>query len=289
METTGHSPCNTCGACCRSYIVPLNGRDVWELCVHQRFDPSDFVTAFPLPKPSPEGFRLNKDGFTFGLALDKQGEFEFNRPCTFLMSLGGGHSCCGVYAHRPTVCRSYPVIRVREHFVQRKDSLCPPNAWSAGQLGHPSWRQNAQRVQMQFDLYYEVIARWNARVVSKPEGTTYVIGAYYDYLLNVYERLAGLDDALGEDTVERVVANWSSVPASGDFADESIDRDQFPWLSYLSAAREVIDAFYPEVPSQPSIVLHLVGRGARSNPPRKMIPDELLEPEPAAMPAGSNG
>lgn len=282
MAETRHNPCNTCGACCRSYIVPLCGRDVWEVCVHQRFDPSDFITAFPLPKPSPEAFRLNQEGFDFALALDKQGEFEFNRPCTFLVSLGGGHTRCGIYAHRPTVCRTYPMIQFRDLIIQRKDSLCPPNSWSSEDVRQPSWRKNVQRVQMQFDLYYEVVARWNARVASQPAGTTYVIGAYYDYLMNVYGRLVALDVALGDDLLDRVVANWGSAPASGDFADESIDRDQFPWVSYLAAARDVIDEFYPGVPSQPSIALRLAAPGARRGPPRKMIPDELLEPEAVA-------
>lgn len=276
MSDAGHNPCATCGACCRNYVVPLCGRDVWAISTQQRLDPEEFVTAFPLSKPAPDAFQLNGDSFTFVMALNKQGEFIVEAPCTFLVQLGGGHARCGIYAHRPVVCQSYPMIMFRETVIQRKDSLCPPNSWSAEDVQRPAWRAKIQHVNMSFDIYHEVVARWNARVMSSPTGTTYPLKVYFDYLMNVYDQLGGLEAEVGAETLERVEANWGSMPESGDLADESLDHDQYPWIGYLGAAREVIDGFYPGISAQPSVALMTASGARRRGPPRHMIPDELL-------------
>lgn len=270
------NPCATCGACCRSYVVPVCGRDIWMISTRQRLNPEEFVTAYPLPRPTVETFRLNREGFNFGLALDKQGKFEPNRPCVFLTQLGGGHARCGVYAHRPVVCQSYPMVLYRQRVVQRKDSLCPPDSWSEVEKLRPEWRAKLQRVDMAFDVYHEIVARWNARLEIAPSGTTFPLSAYLNYLMNVYDRLAALDVQVGEAALARIEANWSSLPEDGNIAGENIDHDAFPWISYLGAAREIIDSFYPEIGPRPSPALARASSRRGADPPRRMIPDDLL-------------
>jgi hypothetical protein len=47
---------------------------------------------------------------------------------------------------------------------------------------------------MHFDIYYEVVARWNARVTAQPPTAQFELPEYLSYLLNVYDRLAALDN-----------------------------------------------------------------------------------------------
>jgi len=271
------TPCGTCGICCRSYVVPVNGYDIWLISTRERLNPEEFIVAYPLPKKNAESFHLSKDGFNCALALAKKGEFAIERDCTFLVQLGGGHARCGIYEHRPGACRTYPMTLFRNAVIQRKDSRCPPNAWSEEAKRWPSWRVSLKRMDMTFDVYHEVVARWNARVDQSPEGTTYPLTTYLNYLMNVYDRLGQLDAQLGEEALARVRENWAALPEHGDLSDESVNHDQYPWVTYLSAAREIIDEFYPDVASQVSIALLRATANQGTDPPRHLIPDDVWE------------
>ena len=233
----GRSPCATCGACCRSYLVPVCGQDVWRIATSQRLDPEAFLFACPQDAPAPDGFRLRHDGPTHGLALDKQGPLRATQPCVFLLRLGGGHDRCGVYADRPVVCRAYPMSAWGERVAQRDDALCPSDAWTAADVSLPAWGVALQRLRMQFDVYHEVVARWNAHVAAEPD-VSFALREYLAYLLSVHTRLARLDDELGAAALARVEAEWRR-------------RGGTSWLHYLGRARRIVDDFYPGVAPQP--------------------------------------
>ena len=147
MTEASRNGCACCGACCRSYIVNLCGYDVWLISTRQRLSPDQFVVPWPHPEPRDDGFRLDHQGPSYGLALDKRGRFHAKAPCIFLLELGGGSGRCGIYAHRPLACQAYPMQISSELVVSTYDNaLCPPNSWSLAEGDRAAWRARLQRV-----------------------------------------------------------------------------------------------------------------------------------------------
>lgn len=265
-----HNPCATCGACCRSYVVPVNGYDVWLLSTQQRIPPEQFLVACPQEEPGFDGFRLDAERPSYGLALDKQGRFNPSQPCVFLMLLGEGHTRCGVYNERPSVCRAYPMSIWNTRVFQMPESLCPPGAWPEGEVQRPAWRTNLQRLYRHMDVYHEVVARWNARVASvlaRNPGVSFTLHEYFSYLLNLYGKLDALNTQIGEEELERMQRSWPASPRPNLQKDEfRMQSGEYPWLEYLMAARSVIDSFYPEVEPQPILALMPTYEPSKTSP-----------------------
>lgn len=254
MSTPLPNPCGTCGACCRRYVVQVCGYDVWLLSTQQRLAPQQFCIAMPSPVFEAIRFRLGvEDTNWYELALDKRGPFKLGRPCVFLMDLGAGESRCGVYNERPLVCRTYPMAEWSNIVYQRRHDQCPPGAWPLRAVTHPQWRVDLQWFQLRFDIYREVVGRWNARIASRPH-LQFALPDFYTYLMNVYEQLAQLDSAVGPDALGAIAAEWPMPPHSPFLSGTvEIRAGQYPWLDYLLAARQIIDGFYPDVPALPLI------------------------------------
>jgi Fe-S-cluster containining protein len=255
MTDQHYNPCGTCGVCCRSYIVPVCGHDVWRISQSQRLAPEQFVVAVAQPEPRMDGFRLAADGPTHGLMLDKQGRLTVNQSCVFLVHLAGDHDRCGVYLDRPVVCRAYPMVLAPRGVTLREKALCPPNAWPESELGKRSWRGAVRRVTMQFDLYAEVVARWNARVDAAPPEHHFTLGEFLSYLINVYERVAPLDAELGDDALARIALTWGYVPDPGQSA---LRLSDLIWPEYHARFRDIVDGFYPAIPPEPRPALEQV-------------------------------
>ena len=186
---SGH-PCDTCGVCCRSYLVPLCGHDVWELSRHLHMPPSGFAIAWQEEEPSVDGFRLERDGPLFSLVLDKRSWSRDRSPCVFLMRLPGGRDRCGVYDHRPASCRAYPMLLVDRQVRMRDDPLCPPDAWPDDEPTKPAWREAVEEAHRRFDVYQVVLSVWNQRVRADERSRT--LEEYFDYLMAAYDRVAAL-------------------------------------------------------------------------------------------------
>ena len=260
MSAAPSNPCATCGVCCHSYLVPVCGYDVWLISREQQLSPETFLVAFPQPEGGPETFRLAAGGQNLALALDKRGRFRAKGDCIFLVRLAGGHKRCGIYDHRPSVCRAYPMRLETGTVSQREDVLCAPGSWPAAAVARPAWRAALQRQRMHFDVYHEVVARWNARVAARPEAR-FLSREYFSYLLNVYDRLAALDAQMGAAAVAAVQESWPHL--SGPRGDLSVLRQpgtDLPWLDYLEAVRPIVDCFYPEVPRQALLNVTLTER-----------------------------
>jgi Fe-S-cluster containining protein len=260
MTAAGTTPCGTCGACCRSYVVPLLGEDVWRLSTRQRLAPEEFVLAHPQAEPASDGFLLASDGPPLGLALDKQGRFRDTQPCVFLLELGGGHSRCGVYADRPLVCQGYPMSVLAGRVRQRDDALCPANAWPVEEAALERWRRPLRRLRMAWDLYAEVTARWNARVTAAGPGRSFELGEYFAYLLNLYDQLDRLNRLVGDAAVAAAVDDWPMPPRPGASAPDP----ERAWWRYFSRARERIDGFYRQIGP---LAYTLASDGARGQAP----------------------
>lgn len=246
------SPCGTCGACCRSYVVTLFGEDVWRLSTRLRLAPEQFVLAHPQAEPASDGFLLEPGGPPLGLALDKQGRFRDTQPCVFLLELGGGESRCGVYPDRPVVCQGYPMSFLAGRVSQRADALCPPGSWPDELVALGEWRAALQRLRMAWDVYAEVVARWNARVSAARLEREFGFSEYLAYLMNVYDRLDRLNRRLGEATLGEVLEDWP-MPPRPEWRPEDLKDHQ--WWSYLGQARAVIDRFYPQLAPLPCVML----------------------------------
>jgi Fe-S-cluster containining protein len=255
MSAAEHQPCATCGACCRSYIVPVCGYDMWLINRRQHLSPEQYVVACPQPEQGFDGVLLESGGQPYGLALDKQGRFGIKQPCVFLLRLADGNVRCGIYADRPLVCQAYPMSMWSGVVFQGKQTLCPPDSWPVREPQRPRWRATLQRVHMQFDLYQAVVTRWNARVTARP-GVRFTLREYFSYVLNVYDRLDGLATATGAETLAGVLAGWPLPPHRPlDLAALRVAGADLLWVDYLRQAAAIIDSFYPDVPAQP---LHLL-------------------------------
>jgi Fe-S-cluster containining protein len=215
------------------------------------------LTTFLVPYTEEEG-RL--DGFLLdatlpplGLALDRHSGRGGEQPCVFLMRLGDGNDRCGIYDHRPDVCRAYPMSMWNRVVFQRRDPLCPPNSWPAAELARPSWREAITAQHFHFDIYCEVVACWNAQVTAS--AAPFQLEDYYSYLMNTYDRLAALDADLGEETLVRVQATWPALPRESLQSDPEAMRGEFVWLDYLLRARETIGGLFPGVAPRPLLAL----------------------------------
>ena len=258
MNTTAHDeearrssgvardPCAPCGLCCRSYLVPVYGHDVWRIATRRGRRPESFLFACEQEKVDSAGFRLEPGGATYALALGKKERLEATQPCIFLAELEGGESRCGIYPDRPVACASYPMSKWANQVFRKPTALCPPEAWPEDEASRPSWHDSLQRLRMERDVYAEVIGRWDARVDAEPQGTRLKPAELFDYILSVYDRLADLETEIGE-------AALSTIRTKGSTRDDgSGDREGEPaWIDYLRRVRKIIDQFFPGVPPQP--------------------------------------
>jgi Fe-S-cluster containining protein len=167
-------------------VVSLLGYDVWRISRSLRLSPEHFVLAHDQPEPANDGFLLEPGGWPQGLALDKRGEFQPSAPCVFLVELGGGHARCGIYEHRPGVCRTYPMALRGVTRTIRDDRLCPPDAWTGDELKASRWQPDLRSYGIEWERYVEVVDGWNRRVQA---GTRASVPRYLEYLMNAYDRM----------------------------------------------------------------------------------------------------
>jgi Fe-S-cluster containining protein len=235
-------PCATCGACCRSYLVPVFGQDLYRLVTRRQLDPRSFVFFCEQEEPDRVGFRLQSGGTTYGLALDKKHKLEAAQPCTFLIEHADGSSRCGVYEDRPIACITYPMAKAPGGAALLPAALCPPDAWTPDEPANPHWTQALHRVDRYRDTYVEVINRWNAFIDSLA-GELRPPEHFIAYVLQVYKRLALLEEELGPHALAEIERTWASLPAGSPLEGT---RDAEPgWVSYLRRVRDVIDSYFP--------------------------------------------
>jgi Fe-S-cluster containining protein len=240
-------PCAPCGLCCRSYLVPVFGHDLYRLVTRQNIDPRQFVFFCEQEEPDRVGFRLKTGGTSYGLALTKKHKLEATQPCTFLVEHDDGGSRCGVYEHRPIACSTYPMSRTPTGIALSSTALCPPGSWADDEAARPSWAAGLHRLSRYRDTYVEVINRWNAWVdINEDERPSQ---HFIAYVLQVYDRLAKLDDELGADTISEIERTWASFPPGSPAAGSKAAEPM--WLTYLRRARAVIDGFFPTLPPLP--------------------------------------
>jgi Fe-S-cluster containining protein len=179
------SPCARCTeGCCREYLVTVTGLDVFRIARGLGLAPLQFAVIVPRVREYVEGFRLGAGDERFQLALDKQ----HDGWCVFWMAFGETAGRCGIYAHRPQVCRTYPATLVDGEVARRDDVLCPTGSWGPGSvLASPAWRRRAERQFAELELDAIVNRRWNdaPAVPDAPDA----VDAYLAWMLGVYAAL----------------------------------------------------------------------------------------------------
>jgi Fe-S-cluster containining protein len=185
-------PCAACGLCCRTYLVPVTGLDVWRISRGLGTEPADWLAAWPEGDPSPEGFILQSGGSSFRLVLQKQGSLTPGVPCIFLAPAGDGTSRCGIYAHRPETCRAYPMVKRPEGVVVHPEAVCPPNSWPDGRSQSLEWLPTINLLQSDLQTYRGVVAAWNQQVRSD-RGAVRSLEEFCQFLLDSYEPLRPYD------------------------------------------------------------------------------------------------
>lgn len=182
--------CRSCeGRCCTAYIVPLTGDDVWRIVQEQRLAPGLFVQREPEDYPSSAGFLLRPNGSTYTIALRHQYDRRNERPCIFLMQLREGVQRCGIYAHRPIACQTYPMQLRPAGVAPRDDMLCPSGSWAGVTQRPGEWRARLIRQDNDWQRYAHVVHAWNMAVRLCPPESGFVLDQYLAYLVAAYDML----------------------------------------------------------------------------------------------------
>ncbi|MFT7581321.1 MAG: Fe-S-cluster containining protein [Myxococcota bacterium] len=94
------------------------------------------------------------------------------RRCGLLVSVDEGVNRCGVYAHRPMRCRTFPTEDTPYGVVVRTpESICPPGAWIVSRVDLGARRKVHTRAAFERALHRRVLGRWNqAQIVERPIG-----------------------------------------------------------------------------------------------------------------------
>ena len=149
-------------------------------------------------------------------------------------TLADGQGRCGIYPHRPLVCRTYPARLHHGSVDVRDDAMCPPGAWNISGMDLPAWRMSLLRMELEWALYARVVERWNAFVASGPAAAAYALPVYCGYLMNVYARL---EAARGEPAEAEALLRRCGAPAEA--GEEAL------WQRFLTRAEDAIAATLP--------------------------------------------
>ena len=209
--------CLACeGRCCTAYIVPLTGLDVWRIVQAQRLAPELFIQREPEDYPTSAGFLLRPNGPTFAIALRHQYDRRNERPCIFLMQLREGIGRCGIYAHRPLACQTYPMQLKPAGVAARDDMLCPAGSWM-GIGEHPhEWRERLNQQDHEWERYAQVVQAWNIAVRSQPADAGFVLDQYLAYLVAAYDILNNLGNQLFDESLNATLAALASAWTAED-------------------------------------------------------------------------
>ena len=248
--------CNCTGACCHRYVVNLCGHDVWLISTQLRLRPEEFTVVVSQDNASLGGFRLEPNGKNYGLGLDKRrwgsrGKVTQRGPCIFLIRMKTGVERCGIHAIRPVACRVYPMSILNDELKQSPQALCPAGSWVLDARQELEWRRSLNSGRMQFDIYSEVLARWNERVDAAPAATHFSILEFYAYLLNAYDRIERLTARIDAGEMDEIVATWPKLPRTDLLMTNARASREVPsWLRHLDAIQDVLGDFYPDLSRQ---------------------------------------
>lgn len=171
-EPRSQSGCATCptSRCCIVFDPELTAADLHRLVRGLGLDPADVAELAPIHAEQAEGtgFVFDDQGGTWELRLRRtshafrHGANGGRRRCGFLLSLGPGLNRCGVYEHRPMVCRTFPSdFTTLGVMVGNPPAVCPPNAWSQARADLVGLHALHLRARAELALHRGFVAAWN--------------------------------------------------------------------------------------------------------------------------------
>jgi hypothetical protein len=177
--------------CCHGVVAP-SGHDVW--CIARALDlpPASFLAFFESPAPRRDAFALDGSARRFRLALARRPGRRTTSaaPCAFLLRTRGGDHRCGLGALRPTACRAFPAELAGGVLCLREDAGCSCRRWALADVDVAEETALVELRQAEGEEYCGVVARWNARVATAPEGSVFDVASYCAFLLDAYDAIA---------------------------------------------------------------------------------------------------
>lgn len=174
-EPRSHTGCPTCSTarCCVVFDPELTGHDVLRLLA-LGLDTRDFAVLRPtrIDQAGADGL-LDEDGCAWDLRLARTGTQglqpvsvdprDDSRRCGFLVTLGGA-SRCGVYAHRPMACRTFPSARTSFGIiVATPEAICPPGAFAQERADLPALFALHRIAEHEREAFRVFVAHWNGQ------------------------------------------------------------------------------------------------------------------------------
>jgi Fe-S-cluster containining protein len=170
--------CATCkGRCCREYRVHVTAADIRTLAAGTTLHPSDFVRLHELDND--KGFHLRPHGPAMELLLVRN---RWTGACVFLLEIAPDRARCGVYAHRPSVCRAYPMTFRGGAVDVRQDAKCGPDTWNLSAMDLPKYRCDLNRSLADWTDHWKTVAEWNTAIDAA--GQERSPNDLFDFLLN---------------------------------------------------------------------------------------------------------
>lgn len=207
------SSCATCSGspCCAYYTIELTGRDIHRIHARCRLPLSAFLRYYVQRQENACGFRLSPGGpkHDLGLQQRRQADPDGLHPCVFILELPGGHRRCGLYEHRPLVCRAYPAI-LRQGVVsfRRELPVCsPPGAYDISRVDVLCFWRAALELAVEKSIWAALVERWNAMVEQAPPGSSLSALQLAQAALEFYGRLEPLRPLAGPPW-ERCLTSW---------------------------------------------------------------------------------
>lgn len=228
-------------ACCSDLNMPLMPYDVLRLCTGLSMSSEEFFESFAIPGC------WEDTGFP---RVHLRMEADPNRSCPFLTERG-----CGVYGHRSSACRTYPLgraVRVRdgvdarahsvllpleEQFFLVREDHCKGFAENVART-IAEWREDqglAAYYEMN-DRYMQLIARYKAHadgaILSSKHATMALLCLYQQ------DRFAEFIGSVGLTARVTFQGRWAGIPEEEIVRTIKEDAEQrlrfgFDWLELV--------------------------------------------------------
>ena len=200
-----HSGCTTCrGACCRAYLVHVNGRDATRIARGAGIPLEQFLDVVPEAEPPGSGFTLDDGMAAYALALRRASD----GACRFLAAAPDGAERCSIYARRPLACAMFPLSIANGEIAIKPEVICEPSGRriDPGELSLA--RTIFERATSDWSEYAIVVATWNE--FRAAVAATIDARAYFAYLSAAYD---AIDASLAEHSFEQTAATIAKAIA----------------------------------------------------------------------------
>jgi Fe-S-cluster containining protein len=194
IAVDGASPCDGCAAvCCTSLgAISIHGGDLLRLTRGLGLRWDEVAQTVVHRSPLFRGFRLSggHERIQFVLAQVEGGE-----RCRFLVEREGAGRC-SIYPHRPTVCRSYPLVAGADGAPEvEREVVCPDGRARGFDLAAPDLAAAVDDDVSGWELYFRIVDRWDEAARRVDPAAPLPMDTYLSWLASLYDALASMRNA----------------------------------------------------------------------------------------------